>query len=268
MKNKRLIVILGVLVFLTVLIVVNSTIFTLQSVSINWLTTKYELENIKDYQITEDVETGQSIFLVKKDQIASHLEKQYPYLRIVGIETKFPNKIVIHSAERECLYAIKLSDSEYAIIDELGKVLKLSNGSIFEGSEADLGTRPIVINFKSMSLNLKDFVVGEYVGSSYIEYILSSLSQSLRETSYTPTTSKGVIKSIDVVSQGLTSEVSIQTRNGMVLTIHEIEQLTTDKLLLAFERYNALHSEGFVDCEIEVWYSENDGNIIADVLWE
>ena len=134
MKSKRLIVMLCVLVFLTVLIVINSTLFTLQSISVNWLTTKNQLQKFKDYEIIEDVSLGQNIFLVKKENIANKLEKDFHYLRVVSIETKFPNKIVIHCAERESLYAVKLSDKEYAIIDERGKVLDISNGSYEYGT--------------------------------------------------------------------------------------------------------------------------------------
>jgi len=267
MKSKRLIVILSVLIFLTVLIVINSTLFTLQSVSVNWLTSKYNLQNVKDYEITENVKLGQNIFLVQKDEIIAELEKSYPYIRVVSIETKFPNKLVVHSAERESLYAVKLTSSEYAVLDERGKVLALSNGSIFEGSEADLGTRPILVNFQSLAIRVEDFVVGENVKSSYISSLLSSLSHSLRESSYTPTTSKGVIRSIDVVSQGETSEISIKTRNGMSLVINEIEEYTTSKLLLAFDRYNALHNQGMVDCTIEVWYCEETSSVMANIVW-
>ena len=80
MKNKKLIGILIILVFLTVLVVLNSTLFTLQTISINWLTTKYNLEDVKDYTMVEDINKGESIFLIKKDEIASSLEKKYPYL--------------------------------------------------------------------------------------------------------------------------------------------------------------------------------------------
>ncbi|MGN0960894.1 MAG: cell division protein FtsQ/DivIB [Christensenellales bacterium] len=266
MKSKRLIVILCVLAFLTVLIVINSTLFTLQSVSVNWLTTKYELQSVKDYEIADEISKGQSIFLIKKDELSTKLEKDFPYLRVVSIETKFPNKLVIHSAERESLYAVKLSDTEYAILDERGKVLSLSNDSIFAGSEGDLGTKPIRVTFESLSLNLKDFVVGENVGSNYIKNLLTTLSYSLRETSYTPTTSKGVFKCIDVISQGSTSEINMQTRNGMVLKIKNFENFTTDKLLLAFARYNTLHNDGVVSCTIEVFETEL-GQIYAREIW-
>lgn len=267
MKSKRLIVLLSVLAFLTVLIVINSTLFTLQKVSVNWLTTKYmlDLTSVKDYNITDKVELGGSIFLVQKDEITADLEKTYPYLRVVSVETKFPNKIVLHTAERESLYAISLGSNMYAILDEMGKVLaKSSYQKIFEG--ADLGTRPILIDF-DIATNEKDFVVGDYVASDYVKYIVSSMSYSLRETSYTPATSKGVLKSISVVSQGDKSAVSIQTRNGMVMSIDKFEDYTTSKLLLAFERYNHLHNDGVVDATIEVWHNENSNNIYAEIVW-
>lgn len=266
MKSKRLIILLCIAAFLTVLIVINSTLFTLQSISVNWLTTKCELQAVKDYQIADEISKGQSIFLIKKDELSSKLEKEYPYLRVVSIETKFPNKLVVHSAERESLYAIKLSDREYAIIDEMGKVLSLTSDSIFAGTDGNLGTMPIRVSFDSLSVNIKDFVVGENIGNVYIKQILNSLSRSLRETSYTPTTSKGVFKYIDVVSQGTTSEISMQTRNGMVLKIKDFEDYTTEKFLLSFSRYNDLHSQGVVSCTIEVW-DDMSGTIYAREVW-
>ena len=267
MKSKRLIVLLSVLAFLTVLIVVNSTLFTLQKVSVNWLTTKYMLDmnGVKDYNITEKVELGGSIFLIQKDEITNSLEKNYPYLRVVSIETKFPNKLVLHTAERESLYAVSMGNNTYAILDEMGKVLaKSTYQKIFEG--ADLGTRPILIDFESIATNEKDYVVGEFVASDYVKYIINSMSYSLRETSYTPTTSKGVLKSISVVSQGDRSAVSIKTRNGMVMSIDKFEDYTTSKLMLAFERYNYLHNDGVVDATIEVWHNQTTNQILAEEI--
>lgn len=268
MKSKRLIVLLSVLAFLTVLIVINSTLFTLQKVSVNWLTTKYmiDLNGTKDYNITDKVEIGGSIFMVQKDEISEQLEKEFPYLRVVSIETKFPNKLVIHSAERESLYAVSMGNNTYAILDEMGKVLaKSSYQKIFAGD--DLGTRPILIDFESVSTNEKDYEVGQLVKSDYVKYILSSLSYSLREARYTPSTSKGVLKSVNVVSQGNSSCVNIQTRSGMVMSIDDFEDYTTSKLLLAFERYNALHIDGVVDATIEVWHNDTTKQVFAEVIW-
>lgn len=261
MKNKKLIVFLSILAFLTVLIVLNSTLFTLQKININWLTTKYELDSIKDYEITDEIDKGESIFLVNKTNITSKLEKDYPYLRVVSIESKFPNKLVIHSAERESLFAVKLSDNEYAVIDELGKVLKISTSSIFVGS--DLGAKPIKVSFSSLSLNPSDFVVGEQIKLDSVENLLINLAYTLRESNYTPTTSKGVFLNIDVISMGESCEINFQTRNGMILCIKDAENYTTDKFLLGLERYNYFHQEGVVSGTIEVWFNKSDEKIYA-----
>lgn len=261
MKSKRLIVILSILAFLTVLIVLNSTLFTLQTVNVNWLTTKYELEKVKDYDLVDDISKGESIFLVNKTEISKKLEKTYPYLRVVSIETKFPNKLVIHSAERECLYAVKLFDNEYAVLDELGKVLKLTTSSIFAGSE--LGAKPIKVTFNNIVLNPTDFVVGEQVKVESVEKLLSKLSYTLREASYTPTTSKGVFLNLDVVFMGEACEVNFTTRNGMIISLKDAGDYTTDKFLLALERYNYFHQEGVVSGTIEVWRNAQLEQIVA-----
>lgn len=273
MKNKRLIIVLCVLAFLTVLIVINSTLFTLQNISVNWLTSKCELTGVKDYDIVGKVSKGGSIFLVDKEEISENLEKKYPYLRVVSIETKFPNKIVIHSAEREALYAIKLSDSEYAVLDEKGKVLSLESDKILAGTDGDLGNRPIKVVFNSnVSINAKDFEVGKMVGQDYIGSLLSTLSYSLRESNYTPTTSKGVLKEIeicqklDTVTGQPISVISFVTRNGIELEIEKFENKTTDKLLMAFARYDTLQSQGVVSCRINVF--EDGGIVTLRDIWE
>ena len=251
MKSKKLIIFLSILIFLTVLIVLNSTLFTLQSININWLTTKCELENVKDYSIVNSIDKGGSIFLVDKEEIKFKLEKENEYLRVVSIETKFPNKIVVHCAERESMFAIKLSDNEYAVVDELGKVLSLSTSSIFAGSE--LSAKPIKVFFNSIALNSKDFVKGEMIKNESIVNLLSQLSYSLRESDYIPTTSKRNIMSIDVTSLGKSVEIYFQTRNGIRIILKDGLDFTTNKFLLGLDRYNYFHQEGVIGGDIVVW---------------
>lgn len=263
MKNKKLIGFLIILIFLTVLIVINSTLFTLQKISINWLTTKYKLETVKDYSIVDDIQTGESIFLVKKDEIASTLEKKYPYLRVVSIETKFPNKLVIHSSERESLFAIKISDDDYAIVDELGKVLERSNSSIFAGSE--LGAKPIKVMLDANFVNIKpsDMEAGNIIANEFVVKVLTQISKSLRESNYIPTTSKGVFTSLEIINKGDNVELFFKTRSGMSIAIKNALDRTTDMLLLGLERYNHFHTEGVVSGSVNVDYNKSLNKLIA-----
>lgn len=261
MKNKKLIAFLIVLIFLTVLIVLNSTLFTLQKISINWLTTKCEMEKYKDYTVADNISKGESIFLVNKKEITSKLEKKYPYLQVVSIETKFPNKIVIHSAERESVFAVKLSDNKFAVVDEKGKVLTLSNSGIF--AESDLGAKPIQVILNSMSVSEDDFIVGEDIKNDGMITILKQVALSLRESNYTPTTSKGIFLNLEINSMGEDYELYFKTRNGMYLRLKNAKTYTTDMCLLALERYNHYHQEGVVSGEIEVWHNLELNKIMA-----
>lgn len=261
MKSKKLIVIMSILIFLTVLIVLNSTLFTLQSVNVNWLTTKHQLESVKDYKLIDSVRTGDSIFLIKKDEIKHDLEKKYPYLRVVSIETQFPNKIVIHSAERESMFAIKLSDNEYAIVDELGKVLSFGTSNIFVGSE--LSAKPIKVFFNSLAINPNDFEQGVDIKNQSIVTLLSQIAKSLRESDYIPTTSKRNIMSIDITSIGDGVEIYFQTRNGMRIVLKDGLNYTTDKFILGLNRYNYFHQEGVITGDIIVWHDNLNNKIFA-----
>ncbi|MBE5738184.1 MAG: FtsQ-type POTRA domain-containing protein [Clostridiales bacterium] len=265
MKSKRLVVFLIILAFLTVLIVLNSTVFTLQKVSLNWLTTKDEMIGIKDNSIIDVVSTGENIFLVDKANIISDLEKEFPYLRVVGVETKFPNKLVIHTAERENLFAINMSDGNgnkyYMILDEKGKVLRKTTSSIFAGEE--LGAKPIKVSFVGSNVNPDDYVVGEEVKEGNVRDLLQRLSYTMREAGHTPTTCKGVFTDISIVYAGNEKEINFSTRNGMVISLKDAEYLTTEKLLLGLTVYDSHQQHGVVEGTIDVWYNLVENKIMA-----
>ena len=265
MKSKRLVVFLSILAFLTVLVVLSSTVFTLQKVSINWMTTKVEMVGIKDSSITDIVPTGASIFLVDKEEITKDLEKEFPYLRVVGLETKFPNRIVVHTAERESLFAINMSDDNgtryYMVLDEKGKVLRKTNSSIFAGEE--LGAKPIKVSFVGANVNADDYVVGEEVKDMPLKDLLTRLSYTMREAGHNPTTSKGVFTDISIVYAGNEKEINFKTRNGMVISLKDAEHLTTDKLLLGLTIYDKNQQSGVVEGTIDVWYNLIENKIMA-----
>lgn len=269
MKSKRLIILLSILIFVTVLIVLNSTLFTLQNVSVNWLTTKNTLQNVKDYELVKGVSKGQSIFLVKKDIIAKDLEKEHPYLRVVSIETKFPNKIVVHTAERQSLYAIKLTnEKDYAVLDENGKVLKIDEyDNIFESNESTLETTPIKIEFKNnLSIKDDDLEEGEFIKINNVANLLSTLSLSLRESGYEPLTSKGVLKSIQVESNGENTDIWLYTWSGLIIKVNNIEGKSTEKLLLGFSVYNTLLNSSKIEYLIDVTYVQNQDDIAVKIF--
>lgn len=254
MKNKKLIGFLIVLIFLAVLIVVNSTLFTLQKINVNWLTSKCNI-TMKDYDLIEDVKMGESIFLINKSKITDALESKEPYLRVVSIETKFPNKLVIHSAERESLYAIHISDDDYAVVDEMGKVLERCNSSIFAGSEIEV--KPIKVYLDDfVNIVATDLQAGQMIKNDFVVNVLKQISKSLRESNYQPTTSKGVFTSLQIINNGDDVELLFKTRCGLNIDIKNAMKSTTDMLLLGLERYNAFYKDGVIRGSVVVEYNE------------
>ena len=139
MKTKRLIAIFIILAIVTLIVILGSVVFTVQSVSVDFLTTRIYSQNITDEEIisTANIPYSKSVFTLEKDVYTQALEKQYPYLKVESIETKFPNKISIHLSEREPLYAININDTgDYAILDKELKVLQLSTSdfSLFQNN--------------------------------------------------------------------------------------------------------------------------------------
>ena len=282
MKSKKLLVFLIMFVFITVLVVLNSTLFTLQHISISWLTSTINLKTMNEKEVTSLIdERGESIFLLNKEEISAKLEKKHPYLRVVGIETKFPNKIVIYSAEREDLYAVKIADGDYAIIDDYGKVLSRtqtlstnSNGAVIEARPIEVLFNNIQLNsadflvgeqFNNIQLNSADFLVGEQVKIKRIEEVLTKLSYTLKEANYTTLAKKGIFDSITVANTGEGGEVGmyLTTRNGMVINLLDAEDKMTDKFMLGLSVYNEYHQDSYSKGTIIVQYSHAEEKIIA-----
>ena len=276
MKNKKLIGFLIVLVFLTVLIVLNSTLFTLQKINVHWLTTRSELKSSIDYDIVSNVSKGESIFLVNKNKIKDQLEKKYYYLRVVSIETKFPNQIVIHSAERVSMFAIEISQDAYAVVDELGKVLSLSNSGIFANSDSSktLEAKPIKVKLNDYFLvSPEDFEEGKEIKNKQVVDLIQKISTSLRESNYIPTTSKGVFTSLEIKKYKFRDNATstekegvglfFETRRGISIVLRDAMNYTTEKFLLGLERYNYFYQEGVVSGKITVWLDQNSQKITA-----
>jgi len=266
MKSKKLLVFLIMFIFIAVLVILNSTLFTLQKINLTWMTSTYNLKSMTDASISSVIEEkGDSIFLLDKNKIKGDLEKKYPYLRVVGIETKFPNKITVYGAEREDLYAIKLADGKYAVVDDYGKVLSKTSVLAPNVSGTQLDPRPIEVLFEGIQLNDSDFLVGEQVKVGFIENVLTKLSTTLKEANYTTLAKKGIFDTIAVRPMGNNGEVEmlLTTRNGMVIDLINAEDKMTDKFMLGLQVYNKYHQDSYSEGTIAVQYSSAQKKIIA-----
>lgn len=122
-----------------ILVTLCFTVFTVKNVEVNFRTS--QIKSWSNEQIIEESELpyGKNIFSIKKQQYIDKLEKKFPYLKVINIETKFPSTLVIHCAEREELFVVQ-RDSDYIVCDDCLKILKIEEGTFVSDN-----TNPIIL---------------------------------------------------------------------------------------------------------------------------
>lgn len=137
-KRKRIIIasatILGII---GVIILLLFTLFALRHVEVDFRTSTLNLSATSE-EIVEagEFSYGGSVIFHSKKNYKKKLEKTFPYLKVVNIETVFPDKFVIHVAERQEVYAIEKDENEVYICDEEFKVLKIEENFTSNSSNA------------------------------------------------------------------------------------------------------------------------------------
>ena len=103
--------------------------FSVKTISVSWESEKNVLSSTLDSDIIEksNIKTGTNVFFVSKTNGQNNIEKNFPYIKILNIETKFPNKIIIHAIERNEVFAFQ-KDDKYYITDSDLKVLRVESG--------------------------------------------------------------------------------------------------------------------------------------------
>lgn len=127
-KKKVLIVVGSVLGALIILgIILFFTAFSLKKADIKFETTNevYDTQALSlEINRNCDIDFGKSVFLMDKQKTINSIEKNYPNLKVVNIETKFPSSVVVHLALRQQLFAFESEEKTY-ICDEELKVLEI-----------------------------------------------------------------------------------------------------------------------------------------------
>ena len=265
MKNKRLIIILSVFSFLVLIAVLCSTVFTVKSVSLRWLTTT-NLLNQKDSEIIEDVQLGESVFLVDKEAIITKLENKYPYLKVVSVEVQFPNKLVVHTAERQSLYSLKIKDNKHVIMDAECKVLAFATDSKLDS----MSQKPIPLTLDGYVYNEINFEESKVAELGWIKNIINNFSIALYQCGYEEVDSKNIISSIEIDVSGHNEEIQIGMaykdiygKGGVNIEIQEISQNLSAKFIYAMEAYAELSAEEKSEGLIRV-YSNSLGKVVVE----
>ena len=156
-KHKKLIIVLSVIVALLItLIVLMFTLFSLKSVEIEFETGNKIITNEMQSQIISEIDLGGTVFFKNKDEMTSKIEKKYPYVKVINIETILPNKFIIHIAERQEMYAITSLNRTCYLDNEL-KVLRIN-----EGNFISVSTNAIKLDLFGLDFDLSAFSEGQF----------------------------------------------------------------------------------------------------------
>lgn len=146
---------------IAVILILFWTLFALSSVSVQYASTTINL-NVGTEEIVEagGFRKGACVLFEGKkksiEKIYNHAKENenFAYLRILNIETKFPNKFVVHVAEREELFAVK-HNGKFLICDRDLRVLKISDDF--------LSTKENPILLTGLEIKDENFVVGDFL---------------------------------------------------------------------------------------------------------
>lgn len=115
--RKKLVILFSILTFLAVMIIFNSVIFTVKKVSA-------VIINTQDAPLCQKIKDSvkiapQSIFFLDEDKIIDDISRSVPEVKVIKIERKFPDRLIIHTYKRDKICFIKYDNVFYILGQDL-----------------------------------------------------------------------------------------------------------------------------------------------------
>ncbi|MGN1200758.1 MAG: hypothetical protein ACI4R8_00640 [Candidatus Caccovivens sp.] len=253
--NKKVIVSLCVVFGLVaVLLILFWTLFGLSSVTVEYSSTKQNL-TISDQEIVEagEFRMGACVLFEGKKNSLQKIENKatenenFAYLRVLNIETVFPNKFVIHVAEREEFFAVEYG-GEYLVCDRELKVLKILDN--FDSTNEN------AILLSGLDIKNKSVAVGDFLRTSQenIKKLFSAFLESGRDLASV----RGKFKHMslseyeDELTHAKYISLSMITFQDRLFVINNIDFALREKLQKMYATESALFSQK----------TDSEGNIV------
>lgn len=150
---------------ITILVILLFTLFALSHVKIDFKTSTTEhFPSQQEILDAGKFSYGSPVLFLKKSEFKKNIEKQYPYVEVINIETVFPSSLVVHVRERQEIYAFVHNNKTYFCDNNL-IVLRMqeedeytsnnSNAILIDGLE--LPEQEIEVGSKIYAQNYVDF---------------------------------------------------------------------------------------------------------------
>ncbi len=197
MKNRRILILFGVLLGVVIVVVLSSVVFTVKDVTVSISNAYSELNANAVEDKLSDVKGKNIIFLSEKD-LSARIEREFPYAAVLGIEKKFPSTLMIRMRERYETYTVKYQD-KYVHMDGTGLILKIS-GNLENPMPAGVVKTNVFVNLAEEEIN--EPVLGEMLSLQSGELKVHLLDQLFLQSQATSFEYRQLIKSVDLSVPG------------------------------------------------------------------
>jgi len=194
--KKFIIWAVSILSFIGICAILCFTLFALNTVSVNFKSVP-SLYEANQQEIIESGEflNGTSVFFMNKKTNQEKIEKAYPYVKVINIETVFPNKMVVHCIEREEFFAINFETSKYYICDEEFKILRILDDTVLY--ESTQNSPVLVEGCGEIDTSLSP---GNFLNlKPEFEKVLKRLSPAFKLNNRTCAEQKAIIKRVELL---------------------------------------------------------------------
>jgi Cell division septal protein len=129
--NKRLIALFVGFALIALVLILNGTVFKIDKIIVQDDSTELTEEFAGTVVRASGLETGKSVFTVSESTMIKNIQSKVPNVRVLGIERKFPNEVVIHISLRTPIIAVPFrqsnaSEPSYAVVDSDMVVLEIT----------------------------------------------------------------------------------------------------------------------------------------------
>lgn len=250
MSKKLIITLSTVFICIAVVLILFWTLFSLSSVSVQFHSTTKNL-TITNEEIVEagQFRYGACVFFEGKNKSIDSINKKskenpnFAYLKVLNIETVFPNKFIIHVAERAELFSVE-TDGQVLICDSELRVLKIGE------------TENDTIHVSGLNIINEDVKVGDFldVEQTFMKRFYGVMLQNNRDLSQ----QLGKFEKIklekykDSITQKEYHSMMLTTSNNRKFVINNPEFAFVNKIQKMFATESTLFSQDV----------DNDGHIL------
>lgn len=130
MRKKKLFILFAVLLAVTLLVIFNSVVFSVQHVNV-YCANREVSEYRDEVKRAHKIKRGSSIFTLNEKKIKKRIQSNVPHVRVLNIERKFPNRVYINYIEVLSYLKVARGGKTYYLGNDL-RVTDITNG-VYEG---------------------------------------------------------------------------------------------------------------------------------------